>query len=58
MSQINEELQKQQSADFGAAVRKVLGDHVPVIPPGNPDAIERRMIDLNRQIGDELSKAK
>lgn len=54
MSMINEELRKQQEKDVGAAIRKVLGDDVPVIKPG--DAVDteedrRARIDrLNEQI--------
>ena len=52
MSMINEELRKQQEKDVGAAIRKVLGDDVPVIKSGDIDAEERkaRIDRLNAQI--------
>lgn len=41
MSQINEELQRQMSADVGAAIKKVFGENTPAIDAKQINAEER-----------------
>lgn len=46
MSQINEELQRQQDKDIGAAIRKVFGDDAPSIDAEQINAEEREKAEL------------
>lgn len=59
MSMINEELQKQERADMGAVMKKLLGGSVPVIDSRAVDEEERRVLELahKRLMGAEETKS-
>lgn len=50
MSMINEELQRQQDKDIGAAIRKVFGDGVPTIDAKEIEAQEEARKSLDEKL--------